>query len=54
MQYEIALKYEDVHTKTEVFTDQEIPKKPPSCQVRYLLRISYLSRHVQFSEVIKN
>ena len=54
MQYKIAMKYEDAHTKTKVFTDQEIPKKLPSCQVRYLVRISYISRHMQFSEVIKN
>ena len=47
------MKYEDTNTKTRVFTDQEIPKKPPGCQVSYLLRISYISRHVQFSEVLK-
>ena len=53
MQYNITMKYEDTNTKTKVFTDQEIPKKPPGCQVSYLLRISYISRHVQFSEVLK-
>ena len=55
MQYKITMKYEDVHTKTKVFTDQEIPKKTAklSCQVRYFLRISYI-RHVQFSEAIKD
>ena len=49
-QYNIIMKYEDTDTKTKVFTDQEIPKKPSGCQVRYLLRISYISRHVQFSK----
>ena len=27
MQYNITMKYEDAHTKTKVFTDQEIRKK---------------------------
>ena len=53
MQYKITMKYKDAHTKAKVFTDQEKSKKPPSCQVRYLLRISYISRHMQFSDAIK-
>ena len=55
---DLKMRFEDLkmkmRTQNKVFTDQKIPKKPPSCQVRYLLRISYISRHVQFSEVIKN
>ena len=55
MQYNIIMKYEDTDTKTKVFTDQEIPKKPSGCQVRYLLRISYIRKQTCaiFKEVIK-
>ena len=57
MQYKITTKYEDAHTKIKVFTDQEIPKKTAklSSQIspENILHTS-ASRHVQFSEVIKN